>query len=288
MEIDRRAFIASLGGAAAVAIMTPDEKADALEHYMSERLEEADVMEGLLRESQTQAAGEYPTMADIKERNANLDRPFRRGAGTLMVPKRDGTREFDGKLRVLAPMPEKPTLLDFYKHRFAWTEHCLQSATRALKTGMREEVVLACLLHDVVLAVISPDHGWWGAQMLEPYVPEITSFAIKYHQTLRFYPDEAYGYEYPEGYLRGFGVDYEPEPYLQKTYEMVRNHKYYEHSRLVTVNDLYAFDPDAKVSIEPFLDIMGRHFKQPKEGLGYDNSPVAHMWRTMIQPDRQL
>ncbi len=286
MEINRRAFIASLGGAAAVALMTPDEKADALEHYMSEKLEDADVMEGLMR--QAQEAREYPTMADIKERNANLDRPFRRGAGTLMVPKRDGTREFDGKLRGLAPMPEKPTLLDFYMHRFAWTEHCLQSATRAMKTGMREEVILACLLHDVVLAVISPDHGWWGAQMLEPYVPEITTFAIKYHQTLRFYPDEAYGYEYPEGYLRGFGADYVPEPYLQKTYEMVRNHKYYEHSRLVTVNDLYAFDPDAKVSIEPFIDIMGRHFKQPKEGLGYDNSPVAHMWRTMIQPDRQL
>src|ERR1051325_6074603 len=51
--------------------------------------------------------------------------------------------------------------------------------------------------------------------------------------------------------------------------------------RLVTVNDLYAFDPNAKVSIEPFKDIIGRHFKQPKEGLGYDNSPSAHMWRTL-------
>ena len=50
--------------------------------------------------------------------------------------------------------------------------------------------------------------------------------------------------------------------------------------RLVTVNDLYSFDPNAKVSIEPFIDIIGRHFKQPKEGLGYDNSAggphVAH------------
>ncbi|HJO17011.1 MAG TPA: hypothetical protein QGH09_02275 [Vicinamibacterales bacterium] len=59
-------------------------------------------------------------------------------------------------------------------------------------------------------------------------------------------------------------------------------------SRLVTVNDLYAFDPNAKVSIEPFIDVMGRHFKQPKEGLGWDNSPSSHMWRTMIMPDRRL
>ena len=39
MEIDRRAFVSSLGGAAAVALMTPDQKADALEHYMEEQLE---------------------------------------------------------------------------------------------------------------------------------------------------------------------------------------------------------------------------------------------------------
>ena len=56
---------------------------------------------------------------------------------------------------------------------------------------------------------------------------------------------------------------------------MVRNHKWYEYPRLVTVNDLYSFDPNAKVSIEPFMDIIGRHFKQPKEGLGYDNSPFG-------------
>ena len=31
-------------------------------------------------------------------------------------------------------------------------------------------------------------------------------------------------------------------------------------------------------------DIVGRHFRQPKEGLGFDNSPVAHMWRAMIWP----
>ena len=47
------------------------------------------------------------------------------------------------------------------------------------------------------------------------------------------------------------------------------------------MNDLYAFDPNAKVSLDPFMDIVGRHFKQPKEGLGNDNSPVAHMWRTI-------
>jgi hypothetical protein len=58
--------------------------------------------------------------------------------------------------------------------------------------------------------------------------------------------------------------------------------------RLGAVNDLYAFDPDVIVTIDPFLDIIGRHFKQPKEGLGNDGSPVAHMWRSIIRPDQPL
>jgi hypothetical protein len=58
--------------------------------------------------------------------------------------------------------------------------------------------------------------------------------------------------------------------------------------RLVTVNDLYAFDPNAVVTVDPFVDIIGRHFKQPKEGLGNDNSAVAHMWRTIARPDSPL
>jgi hypothetical protein len=51
---------------------------------------------------------------------------------------------------------------------------------------------------------------------------------------------------------------------------------------------LYSFNPNAVVTLEPFLDILGRHFKQPKEGLGNDNSPVAHMWRALARPDSPL
>ena len=71
-------------------------------------------------------------------------------------------------------------------------------------------------------------------------------------------------------------------------YKRARNHKYYMTARLITVNDIYSFDPNAKVNLEDFTDIIGRHFKQPKEGLGLDNSPSAHMWRTMLWPSRFL
>ena len=58
--------------------------------------------------------------------------------------------------RVLKPMPAKPTLVDFFNLRFTTSNHCLQSATRALKNGFPEETILACLLHDTVLTMIKP------------------------------------------------------------------------------------------------------------------------------------
>ena len=188
-------------------------------------------------------------------------------------------------------MPANPTLADFFNLRFGvitTRNHCLQSAALAMKNGLAEEVILACLLHDTGAELMRSDHGWWGAQLYEPYVPEKVAFAIRYHQTLRFYPDKETGYEYPELYRYLFGEDYVPAPHVEAAYRMLRNHKWYMLPRLVTLNDLYSFDPNAEVTLEPFLDIIGRHFKQPKEGLGNDNTPVAHMWRAIARPDSPL
>jgi hypothetical protein len=279
-EIDRRAFIASLGGAAVVAKMSDEARADALEDYAIRKLDEDVAM------AQGQGGGQserFPTAAEVEARIDGSTN--RRGVGNLFVAGNNRP------IARLEPMPKKPTLMDFYNLRFKQAgayNHVLQSATRALKTGMTEEVIFACLLHDVVQALIKVDHGWWGAQLFEPYVPEKTSFGVRYHQALRFYADEANGYEYPDLYRRTFGVDYKPEPYIEDTYKMIRKHKWYIEPRMVTVNDLYAFDPSAVVTMDPFVDIIGRHFKQPKEGLGFDNSPVAHMWRSIAFPDHPL
>ena len=42
------------------------------------------------------------------------------------------------------------------------------------------------------------------------------------------------------------------------------------------------------VDFGDFEDVVGRPFRQPAEGLGFDGSPVAHMWRTMIWPSNFL
>jgi hypothetical protein len=42
------------------------------------------------------------------------------------------------------------------------------------------------------------------------------------------------------------------------------------------------------VDYDEFEDVVGRNFRQPREGLGFDGSPAAHMWRTMIWPNNFL
>ena len=123
--------------------------------------------------------------------------------------------------------------------------HLLQSARHAVKAGLPEKMVLACLLHDIAGAgFIRGDHGYWGAQLVEPYVDEEVTWAIRAHQVLRFYADESVGYEYPQSYVTLFGADYRPDPYVEEDYKRMRNHKWYMSGRMITVHDIYSFDPE--------------------------------------------
>ena len=211
--------------------------------------------------------------------------------GVTRPPLEPGQHMLQGPDPRLPAMPAKPTILDFYRLRFrqGGVQHLLQSANLARKNGYPEKIITACLLHDIgVTGFIQADHGYWGAQLVEPYVDEEVSWAIRHHQALRFYPDESVGYPYPDQYVRLFGEDYKPEPYIEAAYKEALSHKWYMTSRLICVNDLYSFDPDVTVTLEEFEDVLGRNFRQPEEGLGFDNSPVAHMWRTLMWPTRFL
>jgi HD domain len=257
-----------MGPQAATNSMSLSERADALEEHMMHELEHIVTKSVLFH---------------LGEGRVEME------GGAALMAKYPGKYMLMGADPRLPQMPEKPTLVDYFRCRFASTTHLLQSATHALKAGHGEKVVLACLLHDIgVVSFIRCDHGYWGAQMIEPYVDEEVSWAVRAHQALRFFPDESVGYKYPELYVKFFGPDYKPEPYIVEEYKRARNHKYYMTSRLITVNDIYSFDPNANVNLDDFVDIIGRNFRQPKEGLGLDNSPSAHMWRTMMWPTRFL
>lgn len=192
----------------------------------------------------------------------------------------------------LPRMPEKPTLLDFFRYRFnpIAVQHLFGSAKRALDDGQPDAVVMGCLLHDISNGcLIRPDHGYWSAQLIAPYVDEEVAWAVKYHQGLRYFADPDVGYEYPTSYHRFFGKDYQVPDYLRRDAEYAAGHKWYMTARLVTIYDLYFFD-DQVQAIEPeyFDELLARNFRQPEEGLGFDDSPTAHMWRTMIWPNNFL
>ncbi len=191
----------------------------------------------------------------------------------------------------LPRMPQAPVLLDFFKLRFGdlTARHLLTSAKRAHEAGMDEKVVLACLLHDISNGcLIRSDHGYWSAQIIAPYVSEEIAWAVKYHQALRYFEDQSVGYAYPESYDRFFGPDYVPPEHIRRDAEFARSHHWYMTSRLITTYDIYHFDAAVATDTAFLEDIIGRNFKQPKEGLGFDGSPVAHMWRTMIWPNNFL
>jgi len=191
----------------------------------------------------------------------------------------------------LPKMPERPRLQDFFQLRFSKiaTTHLLQSAKVARERGLGEKVITACLLHDIAIAgLLSANHGYWGAQLVAPYVDEEVRWAIEKHEALRYFPDESVGYTYPEAYISYFGPDYRPPDYIRQEWEAARRHRWYMTSRLVTINDIYSVDPHVAVNFDEFEDVVGRNFQQPKEGLGFDGSPVAHMWRTMIWPNNFL
>src|SRR6185369_14899705 len=111
LKLDRRLFISSLGGAAAVSLMSDEAKADALEDAMSRALDEA---------LADDTPKKFPTAAEVL---AQIEtRANRRGVGNLFISS-------GGNVKILSKMPDKPAFLDFFKQRFIGTaNHCLQSA----------------------------------------------------------------------------------------------------------------------------------------------------------------
>src|SRR5215471_1054836 len=108
---------------------------------------------------------------------------------------------YQGALLAEAKHPERPTLQDFFLLRFSpiAQRHLLQSARVARENGLGEKVIMACLVHDIAIAgLISANHGYWGAQMVGPYVDEEVAWAIQKHEALRYFADESVGYRYPD------------------------------------------------------------------------------------------
>jgi predicted HD phosphohydrolase len=66
-------------------------------------------------------------------------------------------------------------------------EHSLQAATRALRAGEDEEMVVCALLHDIGDHLAPANHSEVAAAMLRPYVSERSYWIVKYHGLFQGY-----------------------------------------------------------------------------------------------------
>lgn len=61
-------------------------------------------------------------------------------------------------------------------------QHSLQTATRALRDGASEELIVAALCHDIGKVISIENHPAIGAEILKPYVSPETYEIIRTHQ----------------------------------------------------------------------------------------------------------
>ena len=60
--------------------------------------------------------------------------------------------------------------------------HALQTATRALRDGASEEMIVAALCHDIGKVISIDNHPAIGAEILKPYVSRETYEIVRTHQ----------------------------------------------------------------------------------------------------------
>ena len=125
-------------------------------------------------------------------------------------------------------------------------EHSLQSATKALKAGEDEEIIVAALLHDIGDELAPMNHSEYAAAILKPYVSEKTHWIIQKHGDFQLYY-----------YAHHLGGD-------RNKREKYKDHKYYQ----ATIDyfekyDEGYFDPNYKsLPLEHFEPMVRRIFSR--------------------------
>lgn len=148
--------------------------------------------------------------------------------------------------RVLAQLDLLKGSLDGYK--VSRYEHSLQSATRALRDGAEEEMIVATLLHDIGDIVSPSNHSEVAAAILKPYVSEKVHWVVKMHGLFQLY---YYGHHYGED---------------RHARDALKDHPWFEDCRhFCHVYDQASFDPDYEtLPIETFEPMVRRVFAESK------------------------
>ena len=106
-------------------------------------------------------------------------------------------------------------------------EHGVQTATRALRAGEPDEVVVISLLHDITETIVSKNHGSVIAALLEPFISPQSQWLLRQHEVFQ-----------GKFYFHHFGGDPNTAEKLWGTHEF-----YKETARWCLVYDQMSFDP---------------------------------------------
>tara|TARA_B100002051_G_C16594066_1_gene564357 strand:+ start:343 stop:897 length:555 start_codon:yes stop_codon:yes gene_type:complete len=87
--------------------------------------------------------------------------------------------------RILNFMSTLTETLEGYK--ISRLEHSLQTATRALRDGASDEMIVAALLHDIGDELAPLNHSEYAAAVLKPYVSKKTHWIIEKHGIFQMY-----------------------------------------------------------------------------------------------------
>ena len=123
-------------------------------------------------------------------------------------------------------------------------EHSLQSATKALKAGEDEEMIVAALLHDIGDELAPMNHSEYAAAILKPYVSEKTHWVVERHGEF-----QSYYYAHHLGGDRNKREKYKDHKYYQATIDFCEKY------------DQGCFDPNYKsLPLEHFEPMVRRIF----------------------------
>ena len=131
-------------------------------------------------------------------------------------------------------------------------EHSLQSATRAHRNGETEEMVVACLLHDIGDELAPMNHSEYAAAILKPYVSERPHWIIEKHGEFQMYY-----------YAHHLGGD-------KNTRDKYKNHKYFQD----TINFCEKYDQN---SFDPNYESLPLDFFKPMVKKIFSRKPYSSL-----------
>ena len=132
-------------------------------------------------------------------------------------------------------------------YKISRLEHSLQGATRALRAGEADEMIIAVLLHDIGDDLAPYSHSEMAAAILRPFVSKKIYWIIKHHGVFQMYY-----YAHHCGGDRNAREMFKDNPWYQDAIDFCHNY------------DQNCFDPDYDSEPLEFFDpVLRRVLSQP-------------------------